>query len=45
MIWFICPKCGLKDSSWDGIRYCGECEEVYQKEMYEEFGEAMKLPW
>lgn len=26
-----CPKCGKKESSWDG-RYCGSCEENYVRE-------------
>lgn len=29
-----CPKCGKKDSS-DGERYCGKCEEEWNKEEVE----------
>lgn len=29
---YDCPKCGKKESSWDGIQFCGKCEGEYQKE-------------
>jgi uncharacterized Zn finger protein (UPF0148 family) len=29
MTWYDCPKCGLKESSWDGHTFCGVCEEEY----------------
>jgi uncharacterized Zn finger protein (UPF0148 family) len=32
VIFYPCPKCGKKESSWDGVIYCGSCEPAYQKE-------------
>lgn len=29
---FACPKCGKAESSFDGIKFCGACEEKYQRE-------------
>lgn len=42
MIWFSCPKCGLKDSSWDGYRFCGDCEKEYQASLSDEFKEQIR---
>ena len=34
-IFYNCPMCDKKESSFDGETYCGSCEERYQKEQAE----------
>ena len=29
---YPCPKCGKKDSSYDGEIFCGPCERAYRQE-------------
>jgi len=33
---FECPKCGKKDSSFDGETFCGPCESDYQRDKLEQ---------